>query len=304
MAPEGVYAAVLTPFSDRLEPDVVAFIGHCRWLFENGCDGLAPLGTTGEANSMSVDQRMTLLEALSESDLPRKSMIPGTGSCALADAVRVSKFATEKGFAGVLTLPPFYYKDPTQDGLFAFFSELIERVGDPRLRLFLYHIPNMSTVPIEPSLISRLVKAYPGTIAGLKDSSGDWANTATLIREFPNLAIYSGSERFLSDNLDHGGAGCISATTNVTCGLAAAVFAARNTPNAKLLQKELTEVRLTFERFPVVAALKVLKARTSGDDAWLNILPPLEPVCSDESQDLLTRLTAFNRSAPVPIELA
>ena len=96
LAPEGVYAAVLTPFSDRLEPDVVAFIGHCRWLLENGCNGLAPLGTTGEANSMSVDQRMTLLEALSESDLPRKSMIPGTGSCALADAVRVSTDADHR----------------------------------------------------------------------------------------------------------------------------------------------------------------------------------------------------------------
>lgn len=299
-APVGVYAAVLTPLTDRLAPDIPRFVDHCEWLLTNGCDGLAPLGTTGEANSLSVDQRIAMIEALADSAVPMGRAIVGAGSCALADAVRVTRAAVDAGCAGVLCLPPFYYKTPTEDGLFGFFGELIERIGDPRLRLYLYHFPQMSTVPITRDLIARLVTAYPGTIAGLKDSSGDWRNTAAVIRAFPELAIYSGSEQFLLDNLRQGGAGCISATTNMTCRLARAVFTAHGDgdSDADALQETLTEARLTLQQYPFVAGLKALMAHRSGAPGWRNILPPLEPLSPMQTEDLLTRLHGFSSVLP------
>src|ERR1700722_19146505 len=205
--PSGVYAAVLTPLTKELEPDPALFVAQCRWLLENGCDGLAPLGTTGEANSLSVDQRITLIEAAAGAGLPMTKFIPGAGSCALADAVKVTRAAVNAGAAGALLLPPFYYKNPSEDGLFAFFSEVIQRVGDKRLKLYLYLFPQFSTVPITSALIARLMAAYPGTIAVLKDSSGDWSNSARLLKEFPGFGVFSGSEEFLLANLRAGGVG-------------------------------------------------------------------------------------------------
>ena len=224
--PRGVYAAVLTPFTDALEPDRERFVRHCKWLLANGCDGLAPLGTTGEANSLSVAQRLALIDAAAEGGVPMGQCIIGTGSCALADAVAVTKAAVAAGAGGALLLPPFYYKNPSEDGLFAFFSEVIERVGDRRFKLYLYHFPQLSTVPITLTLVARLKRAYGETIAGLKDSSGDWQVSASFLREFPGFGVFSGSEEFLLPNLRAGGVGCISASTNVTAPLARPVYLA------------------------------------------------------------------------------
>jgi 4-hydroxy-tetrahydrodipicolinate synthase len=298
--PRGVYAAVLTPLTAALEPDTAAFVGQCRWLLEQGCDGLAPLGTTGEANSLSVAQRRRLIDAAAEAGIPGERMIPGTGSCALADAVELSRAALAAGAGGVLLLPPFYYKNPSEDGLFAFFSEVIQRVGDSKLRLYLYHFPQLSTVPITAGLIARLMKAYPGgTVAGLKDSSGDWNNSAMLLKEFPGFGVFSGSEQFLLDNLRAGGVGCISASTNVTGPLAAPVYAAWRSSEAEALQAKLTEVRLVIQSYPLQAALKQIRAFQTGDAAWLNLLPPNERLALAKAAELRSRLAALPQFAPL-----
>jgi len=291
--PSGVYAAVLTPFTKDYDPDPAMFVAQCRWLLENGCDGLAPLGTTGEANSLSVEQRIALIEAAAGSGIPMAKFIPGSGSCALADAVKVTRAAVKAGAAGALLLPPFYYKNPTEDGLFAFFSEVIERVGDARLRVYLYHFPQLSTVPITHHLIARLMKAFPGTIAGLKDSSGDWSNTAKLLQEFPGFGIFSGSEEFLLANLRAGGVGCISASTNVTAALARPVYLAWRDKGADDLQKALTDVRLILQSYPMQAALKQVVAAISGNKAWINLLPPNRPLAAAQATELMARLSAM-----------
>ncbi len=272
--PRGVYAAVLTPVDENFAPDIAAFIAHCRWLLAHGCDGLAPLGTTGEANSLSVKQRLHLIEAIAEAELPMSKVIVGTGSCALADAVFLTKAALAVGSTGALLLPPFYYKNPSEDGLYAFFSEVIERVGDARLNLYLYHFPQMSAVPITPALITRLKKAYGDTIAGVKDSSGDWSYTANLLKEFPGFGAYSGSEQFLLANLRAGGAGCISASTNVTAPLAQAVFRAWERPETEALQADLTAARILLQGFPFQGGLKELVAGMTGNRRWLTVVPP------------------------------
>lgn len=295
----GVYAAVLTPFDERLEPDHKTYVAHCRWLLENGCDGLAPLGTTGEANSMSLAQRLALIEATAAAGLPMAKFIMGTGSAALADAVSLTKAAVAAGAGGALLLPPFYYKNPSEDGLFAFFSEVIERVGDRRLRLFLYHIPPMSAVPIPPALIHRLKAAYGATIAGVKDSSGDWNYTANLLKEIPGFGAFSGTEQFLLANLRAGGAGCISASTNVTAALAQRVARAWRQPEADALQEKLTAARLVLQGFPFQACLKELVARRTGDRRWLNLIPPNRPLSQAQRDDLFAKLRRLPEMEPL-----
>src|SRR6266545_1611608 len=170
--PAGVFAAVLTPFDDTGAPDSATLALHCRWLLTNGCDGLSILGTTGEGNSLTVDERLRLMEKLVEDGIPAQVLLPGTGCCAVPDSVRLTARAVHLGVSGVLLLPPFYYKSVSEEGVFAAIGEVIERVGDPRLRVYLYHFPQMTAVPFGPALIERLRARYPDTIAGMKDSSG------------------------------------------------------------------------------------------------------------------------------------
>src|SRR5512134_486528 len=195
--PAGVFAAVLTPFDQDGAPDAAALALHCRWLLSNGCDGLSVLGTTGEGASLSVDERIGVLERLITDGIPARVLLPGTGCCAVPDTVRLTARAVHLGVPGVLMVPPFYYKNVSEDGLFAAFSEVIERVGDDRLRVYLYHFPQMSAVPLTATVIERLLARYPDTVAGMKDSSGEFANMADIVRRFPGFGVFSGSDELL-----------------------------------------------------------------------------------------------------------
>src|SRR6266849_7140387 len=176
----GVLAPVVTPFKADLAPDSQRFIAHCKWLLSQNC-GLAVFGTNSEANSLSMEERAMLLDELVAAGVDPSRMMPGTGCCSIMETVKLTAQAVEHGCAGVLMLPPFYYKDVSEEGLYRYFSDVVQRVGDARLRIYLYHIPPVAIVGIAPKLVERLLKAYPGTIAGMKDSSGDWNNTKTFL---------------------------------------------------------------------------------------------------------------------------
>jgi 4-hydroxy-tetrahydrodipicolinate synthase len=290
---KGVLAAVLTPMDEDLNPDHQAFAAHCHRLLAAGCHGLSVFGTTGEANSLSVDERLAALEALVESGVPPEKLLPGTGSCALTDTVRLSRAALEAGAAGALVLPPFYYKGVGDDGLFRFFAEVVERVGDDRLRLYLYHIPQMTRVDLGLPLISRLIDAYPGVVVGTKDSSGDRERIMTLCRQFPDFFVLAGTETLLLETLQSGGEGCISATVNVTSRLARQVYDAHvsgKDDEAEALQERLTQLRASIETYPVIPALKQLMARLTGDQEWRNIRPPLSGLDEKRAKVLLSEL--------------
>jgi 4-hydroxy-tetrahydrodipicolinate synthase len=282
---EGVYAAALTPLRDDLAIDRRAYAEHCRRLLDEGCDGLAIFGTTGEANSFSVCERVGAWEALVADGIPADALLPGTGACALTDAVTLTREALAVGAPGVLALPPFYYKGVSDDGLFAFFAELIERVGDDRLRLFLYHIPPQTVLGFSFALIERLLDAYPSVIAGTKDSSGDARRIEALCRAFPPLRVFAGTEALLLDTLRWGGAGCISATVNVTAALSAEVFRTRS----EEAQTRLTARREYLERFPAVPALKAILRSRTGEDSW-HVRPPLVPLDDARAGELLAGL--------------
>jgi 4-hydroxy-tetrahydrodipicolinate synthase len=270
---KGVLAAVLTPMREDLSIDRGAFAAHCQALLDAGCHGLGIFGTTGEANSLSIDERIEAWTALVEDGVPADVLLPGTGACALPDAVRLSRAAIELGAPGVLALPPFYYKGVSDDGVFRFFAELIERVGDDRLRVFLYHIPPMATIGFSVELIGRLLEAFPGIVVGTKDSAGDPSRIERVCREFPQLTVFAGSERFLLDTLRWGGDGCISATVNVTARQTRELYDlwAAGSPEADAAQAELTEARAFVEGYPLIPALKALMG-------WPSMRPPLEPL--------------------------
>jgi 4-hydroxy-tetrahydrodipicolinate synthase len=284
---------VLTPFKDDLSCDGQSFVQFCRWLASKHM-GLAIFGTNSEANSLTVDERLELLARVGEAGISPSQLVPGTGACAIEDSVRLSKAAATAGCAGVLMLPPFYYKQVSDEGLFAAFAEVIERVGDSRLRILLYHIPQVSGVALSHNLIERLIKRYPDTIAGMKDSSGDLDFTRAAIKRFPGFRVYAGSDALLLATLQAGGAGCISATANVNP--AAIVRLRKNWQqgDAEALQAGLAQLRKTFESFPMIAALKAASAHFGQAPGFARVRPPLTALPVQNARKLVAALVDLN----------
>src|SRR5882724_3592348 len=297
---EGVLSPVVTPFRKDYSPDEERFVRHCRWLLRSGCAGLAIYGTNSEANSMSVAEKRRLLEALIKGGVSPSTLMPGTGHCALSDSIELTRAALELGCAGVLMLPPFYYKGVPDEGLYRNFAEVIERVGDDRLQLYLYHIPPVSQVAISLELIDRLLSKYAGIVAGVKDSSGDWNNTKAMLDAFAKSGfdVFAGSEVFLLDNMKNGGKGCITATGNINPGAINKVFEGWRGPNADALQQDITATRNLMQKYPMMAALKAVIAHYARDPEWATLRPPLVELTPAQSQSLVAELEARGFEMP------
>jgi 4-hydroxy-tetrahydrodipicolinate synthase len=307
----GVLAPVVTPFKADLSPDRERFIRHCQWLLSQNC-GLAVFGTNSEANSMSAEERSTLLDAVVAAGIDPSQMMPGTGCCSITETVELTAHAVKHGCAGVLMLPPFYYKNVSEEGLYRYLSEVVQRVGDTRLKIYLYHIPPVAIVGITPKLIERLLKAYPNAIAGMKDSSGDWNNTKTFLDAFAETArpartfdVFVGSESFLLANMRNGGVGTISATANVNPAAIHELYAATKFENreSKLeqLQSKLNVVREVFSngKFPsMIAALKQAIAIYRSDPEWTRVRPPLVELATEQAKLLAAELKKIGFTMP------
>lgn len=296
---KGVLSPVVTPFDRDLKPDARRLINHCKWLLSNDV-GLAVFGTNSEANSLSLAEKINLLEQMVEAGIPAARMMPGTGCCALEDSVALTKRAVELGCGGTLMLPPFYYKGVSDEGLYRNFSEIIQRVGDDRLRIYLYHIPPVAQVSITLGLIERLLKEYPGTIAGAKDSSGDWSNTKAMLDQFQpeGFDVFPGSESFLLAALRNGGAGCISATANVNPAAIAALYNTWQQDDADAQQEGLNATRNIFQTYVMIPALKAAVAHYGKDSEWNRLRPPLVELSDAEQQKLIHALDASGFSMP------
>jgi 4-hydroxy-tetrahydrodipicolinate synthase len=297
---KGVLSPVITPFKADYSADTDRFVRHCKWLLRSGCSGLAIFGTNSEANSLSIEEKLTLLAALVHAGVPAAALMPGTGHCALPATVRLTANAVKMGCAGVLMLPPFYYKGVSDEGLYRYFSEVIERVGDERLRVYLYHIPPVSQVPITLNLIERLLGKYPGIVAGAKDSSGDWNNTKAMLDEFgkSGFDVFPGSETFLLDGLRSGGAGCISATANVNPGPIDQVFRNWRSGEADKLQAGITATRKIMQKYPMIPALKSVVAHFGNDPEWHRVRPPLVELTKEQEAALIPELKASGFTMP------
>jgi len=328
----GVLAPVVTPFKADLAPDSQRFIAHCKWLLSQNC-GLAVFGTNSEANSLSMEERAILLDELVAARVDPSRMMPGTGCCSIMETVKLTKQAVGNGCAGVLMLPPFYYKDVDEEGLYRYFSEVVQRVGDARLKIYLYHIPPVAVVGITTGLVERLLAAYPNAIAGMKDSSGDWNNTKTFLDAFAVRArhetssksqtpssksqgnskiqhpkdegsfdVFVGSESFLLANMRNGGVGTISATANVNPAAIHKLYREWKTADdADQQQSKLNSVREVFSsrKLPsMIAALKQAIAIYADDPAWRTVRPPLVELTPEQAKMLAAELKAISFTMP------
>ena len=296
---KGLLSPVITPFNEDLSPDADRFVAQCQWLLSQNC-GLAVFGTNSEANSLSVNERIALLDSLLAADVDPTRMMPGTGCCALTDTVRLTEHAVKAGCAGVLMLPPFYYKDVSEEGLYRNFSEVVERVGDARLRIYLYHIPPVAVVGITPGLVERLLKKYPIAIAGMKDSSGDWNNTKTFLDAFAKSGfdIFPGSESFLLANMRAHGAGCISATANVNPAPIDKLYREWQNADAPAQQEALNAVRKATGQYVMIPALKAVIAHHLKDPSWATVRPPLVPLTQEQAEKVIADLQKLEFSMP------
>ncbi|MEO1328545.1 MAG: dihydrodipicolinate synthase family protein [Pseudomonadota bacterium] len=295
-AKRGAYAAAITPLDARGEPDADKLARYCRRLLERGLDGVAPIGTTGEGASVPMRFRLEAPAAFAEHGFRADEVIFGTGSCAVGDAVEATRAVIGAGFANVLVLPPFYFKNVSDEGLYAYYARLIESVGDARLRVYLYHFPQMSMTPISIPLIERLKRDFGSAIAGLKDSSGDYEGTLAFARAAEEFDVFPSNEGVLLRAMAEGCAGVISATTNAGPHIARRALDAEGEA-AETAQALLGEVRALIAKHPLSPALKRLEAWRSGDEGWLALLPPQIPLSVAAEQALRADLEAIEPRA-------
>lgn len=290
----GVNAAVMTAFNPDLSINYQKSVAHCHWLLDNGCHGLAILGTTGETNSLSLEERETLLEKAVESGIPAAKLLPGTAACDIHSAVRLTKHAEKLGCKGVLLLPPFYYKSPSLNGLVNYYSEIIERAGG-EIKIYLYHFPQQSAVPITPELIAILMDKYPDKIKGIKDSSGDAANTKTYIDRFAaqGFEVYTGSDADFLHMLNIGAAGCITAMTNLTSSLARQVYDHAGTETGQQAQIRLAAQRKTLAVADTIPAVKAVMSQLAHDPQWETVRPPLCMLPTALKQQIVSSFTGL-----------
>jgi len=288
----GLICPNLTPFNDDLSIAMDLYIEHAKRMLDAGCSALAPFGTTGEALSIGIEERMAVLEAMIEAGIDPAKIVPGTGLTNLQDTAKLCRHAVEMKCAGVMVLPPFYYKGVSDEALFEYFSALIGMVNSPDLRIYLYHIPPVAQVPVSVELTKRLAAAFPGTIVGIKDSSGDWTNTKRLLTEVKGIAVFPGSENPLIDALKLGAPGCISATANINAEGIIRCYKAAGTPEGDRLQEQIRAYRLPFQEMGAIPAQKWVLSNQTGEPRWKIVRPPLTALTDAKGKELLARLEA------------
>ncbi len=286
-ARRGIYAAAISPFDAEGRIETAKLISYCQHLLsDGGCDGVAPTGTTGEGTSVAMADRLALPAAFAEAGIETDRVIFGTGAPSLPDCVALTRAACDAGYVNALVLPPYYYKNASDDGLFAFYAKLIEQVGREDLRIFLYHFPQMSQVPFTTELVLRLRAEFGPVIAGLKDSSGDFEQSRGFVEATGGVAndfdVYPSSEAFLWDGLSIGTAGIISGSTNVTAPLVQAARQAEEGAARDAAMDQVRKARGTASKYPLMAAMKTAEAWRSGDDSWLRMQPPLVPLTAEQ----------------------
>jgi len=298
-AKHGVYAASITPVDSSGNPDGKRLIEHCNWLMDQGVTGVAPLGTTGEGNSLPLSFRVQVPGLFRDAGFSPDKVIFGTGACSVGDAVAATQSVVDAGFTNALVLPPFYYKNMSDDGVFNYFDQLINRVNSNALRVYLYHFPQLSMTPFTVPLIQRLKAAFGPVIAGLKDSSGDFNGTLEFAKSVDDFDVFPGSEAVIIEGMANGCTGSISATSNATAQLTAKTFQARGTEQAAGLQELLATARLAISKYPLSPALKQIKAWNENDDSWTRVFPPNIELNGTQQQDLRDALVALGPEALV-----
>ncbi|HTU71664.1 MAG TPA: dihydrodipicolinate synthase family protein [Candidatus Baltobacteraceae bacterium] len=265
----GVWSAVLTPVDEYYEPDAARAVAYYRDLLHDGIDGINLLGTTGEAMSFSVGQRLGLMEAVA-AGLPRERTMCGTGASSLADTVRLTRAASDLGFAAALLMPPFFFRDASDEGLLRFFDAMLSRVGTLRTTILLYNFPRMTGITFHAGLVDRLLEAFPGTISGMKDSSNDEVLQQEILERHPELRVFPSTEETLIEAKGYGAAGCISGSVALWPQPAHAAYANGDAAAAALVRAS----RAQLTGAPLISLVRARVAQARRDDAWARAMPP------------------------------
>jgi 4-hydroxy-tetrahydrodipicolinate synthase len=278
----GLSAALTTPFRSDGAVDLARLAGHARWCIASGCASVTAFGTTGEGASVGLSGREQALGALAGAGLSGRDVVYCIAASSVHEAVVQGRMAFDFGCRFVLLTPPFYFKGVNDDGLFAWYSHVLEKLGSLARGVILYNIPSVTQVGLSVELVGRLKTAFPGVVAGVKDSSGDWSYTQQLLAAHGDLAILIGDERYLAEGVRRGGQGAISGLANLCPG--ALLPLANKGEGDERINRLVDEVL----RYPVTPAVKALVAHRTRDDAWLNVRAPLLPLSPSHVERLGT----------------
>ena len=279
---KGVFSAALTPINQDYSINSQLFLSHCQWLLTQGLDGLGVFGTTGEANAFNVEEKINALQFLIDNNINPNQLMPGTGQCSVTDTVRFTKQCAKLKVRAVLVLPAFFYKGVSDEGVIEYYRRVVEEVGDENLHYVLYHIPQISGVNISFEVIEKLLKLYPNNIVGMKDSSGDLDNMLKVTKYFNEFSLFSGSDSLALKVCRRGGAGAITATSNISGKLLSYIVKNNNEVSSidnfqelQLLQEKIRETLFTHEP---VSALKALLSIQQNNQEWNRVNPPLDKI--------------------------
>jgi 4-hydroxy-tetrahydrodipicolinate synthase len=277
----GLSCALALPVHQDSSIDFPRLTVHASRLLEAGCSSVTVFGTTGEGSSVSLSEREQVLGALLDAGIAlRPHVIGGATAAAVDDAVDQSRMLIDRDCRGVLLAPPFYFKNVTDEGLYRWFSQVLEKIGKRARDVFLYHIPSVTQTPLSIELIGRLKAAFPEVVVGVKDSGGDWTYTEKLLRTHGDSILLVGDERHLAAGVRLWAQGAISGLANVHPErLLRLIETAEEDPPVIELVNEIL-------KFPVTSAVKALIAHRQNDPAWLNVRAPLVALTEAEAARL------------------
>lgn len=277
---KGIVCPLLTPFNNDLSFNGEIYLKHGHSMLNSGMHFISPFGTTGEALSMSVEERINAVDCLIDGGIDPSQIMPGAGLCNFPETVELIGHALDRQCIAVMLLPPFFYKNASDEGIYAYFSRLIEIVDNPKLKICLYHIPPMAGMGFSPELTAKLASAFPQTVVAYKDSSGSIEHTLSIRAAVAELSVFLGSEAFLKSGLENGCAGCISATCNINPRAIRHVydiFVGDVSGDLEAKSAEIREHRKIVDAYSPISDMKGYLAYRWRESRWRNVRPPLLP---------------------------
>ena len=287
----GLSCAITTPMREGGGVDLPRLVKHARYVLAEGCDSVTLFGTTGEGAALGLPARTAMMGALIGAGInPEKQIYAGIAAASLHEAIDQARVALDAGAKGLLVAPPFYFKGVSDEGLFAWFSQFFDKLGGSARNVILYHIPSVTAVDISVALVQRLKTAFPGLVAGVKDSSGSYANTDALLKAHGELAILVGDERQLAKAVRNGAQGSICGVANLVPGLLRPmVYEGKDSPVVTALVDAICS-------YPVLPAVKALVGHLHGDAGYGAMRAPLEALDEGQRKTLFASFDAITRA--------